>query len=175
MDTLQARKKTTDTVITPFTDHSAVVVKTTYPYDTIPLRMRRWTMKASLLDDRVFQTTLKNLWTSWTMSKEYYPTELLWWERYIKRRIKTNFIRENAAKNKENKDMEEFYYATIDQAMKSNGNPTSRAIAIRHLKAKLLKVLNKQRRNILLDTAEHDLIEGEGITTHQYISVKKRQ
>ena len=49
------------------------------------------------------------------------------------------------------------------------------AIAIRRIKAKILRLDSKYMRGVLMDTVEHDNIQGEDITTYHYISSCKRQ
>jgi hypothetical protein len=151
-DTLMTRKKDADTIIAPFSDHMTVVVKLTYPYQAIPLRMRLWKMNTSLLNDGAFRGTLKHLWTKWRTLVRYFPNKSVWWDRYTKKRIKTTFLRENAAQTKDRKDMEEFYYDALYHAIQTNTNTEKRAITIRRLKAKLLRVMSQNMGRVLLDT-----------------------
>jgi hypothetical protein len=57
-------------------------------------------MNTSLLDDGVFRGTLKQLWTKWKTLTRHFPNKSVWWDRYTKKRIKTTFLRENAAQKK---------------------------------------------------------------------------
>ena len=58
-------KQGAETIVAPFSDHSAVVVRLTYPYQTIPRKIRQWKMNISLLDDSVFRDMLQRFWTKW--------------------------------------------------------------------------------------------------------------
>jgi hypothetical protein len=71
--------------------------------------------------------------------------------------------------------MEEFYYDAIYHALQTNTNNENRAITIRRLKAKLLRVMSKNMRGVLLDTSENDSIKGEDITIYHHIRSRKRQ
>jgi exonuclease III len=172
---LQKRKQGADTIIAPFTDHSAVVVRLTYQYQNIPQKTRQWRMNISMLDDGDFYDVMKRLWIRWKMNTRHYPNKTSWWDRYIKKRIKQTFIREGTARNKERRDMEEFYYTAIYHAIRSTPNTENLAINIRRLKAKILQLTSQTMRGVILDTSENDYMKGEEITTYQYIKSRKRQ
>jgi exonuclease III len=64
-DPLRKCKQGAETIVAPFSDHFAVVVRLTYPYQTVPRKIRQWKMNISLLEDSVFRDTLQRLWTKW--------------------------------------------------------------------------------------------------------------
>jgi hypothetical protein len=50
-----------------------------------------------------------------------------------------------------------------------------KAVTLRRLKAKIIRLHSIQTRGVLLDTDEKDRVQGEEITLHQYIKARKRQ
>jgi hypothetical protein len=173
-ETLWKRKQGADTVIAPFSDHSAVMVRLTYQYQTIPQKIQQWKMNISMLDDSAF-CDMTRLWTRWKGNTCHYPNKSSWWDRYIKKQIKQTFIREGTSRNKERRNMEEFYYAAIYHAIRSTSSTENLVINIRRLKAKILQLTSQTMRGVILDTSEKDFMQGEEITTYQYIRSRKRQ
>jgi len=76
-------------------------------------------MNTSLLEDHSFRDTLTLQMNMWRRTMKYYQNKTKWWELYAKKRIRKNFQREGAARNKDRKDREEFYYAAIYQALRT--------------------------------------------------------
>ena len=118
-DPRRKRKQGAETIVAPFSDHFAVVVRLTYPHQTSPRKIRQWKMNISLLEDNIFRDTLMQLWTKWKTTGKYYPNTTSWWDRYIKQRIRQTFLREGASRNRDRRDMEDFYYAAIYHAIRS--------------------------------------------------------
>jgi len=104
----------------------------------------------------------------------YYPNVVLWWNRNVKQRIRQTFQREGASRNGDRKDMEEFYYTAIYHAPQSTPTSENLAIAIRRLKAKILRLQCKNMRGILLDTDDTDAVPNKDITTYNYTRSRKR-
>jgi hypothetical protein len=104
---------------------------------------------------------------------KYYPNAVLWWNRNVKQRIRQTF-REGASRNRDRKDMEEFYYTAIYHALQSTTTSQNLAIAIQRLKAKILRLQCENMRGILLDTDDTDAVPNESITTYHYIRSRKR-
>jgi len=57
------------------------------------------------------------------MTEKYYPNKTSWWDRYVKQRIRQTFQREDASRNRDRRDMEDFYYAAIHDAVRSPPPP----------------------------------------------------
>jgi len=72
-------------------------------------------MNISILEDNSFRDTLRLQITNWRRTIKHYPKKTLWWERHVKKRIRQTFQSEGTARNKDRKDLEEFYYAAIYQ------------------------------------------------------------
>ena len=139
-DTLKKRKQGAETIIAPFSDHLAVVVRLTYSHQTILRKRRIWKMNIFILEDNTFSDSLMLLWCKWKQYMKYYPNTVLWWNRYVKRRIRQTFQREGAWRNRDREDMEDFYCTAIYHALKSPPTTKNLAIAIRRLKVKILRL-----------------------------------
>ena len=104
---------------------------------------------------------------------KYYPNTVLWWNSYVKKRKRQTSQREEASRNRDRKDMEDFYYTAIYHALQSPPTTENLVIAIR-LKAKILYLQSKHMRGVLMDTDDNDGALNEEITTYHYIRSRKR-
>lgn len=134
-----------------------------------------WRMNITLLDEPSFRDTIKELWSKWKRNASFYPNRVVWWDRNVKRVIRQAFQREGAMRNRDRKDLENFYYDVIYQAIRDPPKEENTALVIRRMKAKLLRLHSMQRRGVLLDTAEKDRTLGEEVTIHQFIQSRKRR
>jgi len=105
---------------------------------------------------------------------KYYPNVVLWWNRYVKKRIRQTFQREGASRNRDRKDMEDFYYTAIYHALQCPPAAENPAIAIRCLKAKIFRLQSKNMRGVLMDIDDNGAAPNEDITTYQYIRSRRR-
>jgi hypothetical protein len=97
-------------MIAAFTDHITIVLKMA-SRDPINMRGRGyWGMNASVLSEESFRRILQCKWDTWRRHKKYYPTAVLWWERYVKRMLKQTFSWEGAARRRDRRSLENFYY-----------------------------------------------------------------
>jgi hypothetical protein len=88
--------------------------------------------------------------------------------------IKT-FQRDGAESNKDRKELENFYYELIYQAIRNQSQQENTAIILRKMKAKILRLRSMHQIGVLMDTADKDKIPGEAVTIHQYIKSRKRR
>ena len=102
-DPLKERKQGAETIIAPFTDHLAAVVRQTYSHQTNLRKRRLWKMNISLLENITFCDSLMLLWCKWKLNMKCFPSMVLWWNRYVKTRIRQTFQREGASRNKRQK------------------------------------------------------------------------
>jgi len=83
--TLQRKKRRVETIVAAFTDHLSIVMRMESS-DPIPVRGRGlWHMNTTIPDEAGFQQLLQEKWDFWRTHKKYYPTTMMWWERYVKR------------------------------------------------------------------------------------------
>ena len=71
--------------------------------------------------------------------------------------------------------MEDFYYTAIYHALQSSPTRGNLAIAIRRLKAKILRLQSKNMRGVPMDTDDNDAAPDEDITTYHYIGHESAQ
>jgi len=110
-DTLKKRKQGAETIIAPFSDHLAVVVRLTYAHQTILRKRRIWKMNISILEDNTFSDNLMLFMVQMETKHEILPQHdtLVESLRY-KKTYTTNFPTRGASRNRDRKDMEDFYY-----------------------------------------------------------------
>ena len=168
------RKKSTETLVAPFTDHMAVVLHLTYDHQSPIRKNRRWRMNISLLDDTNFRETLKLDMLKWRKIIQQYPDVVSWWDKYVKGKIRKTFQVEGAVRNTERRTLENFYYDAIYQAIRDHHATANLRQKINRLKAKILRLTSKHMRGILLDTVDTDALQNEAITTYHYIRSRKR-
>jgi endonuclease/exonuclease/phosphatase family metal-dependent hydrolase len=164
-----------ETLAAAFTDHMAVALRLSGA-DPMPTHEKgTWRINTTPLQDTSFLTTLQSLWTSWQKHKKYYPSIVLWWERYIKRMIRTTFMRYGAKCKRNRTTLENFYYATIYDIICSPLPPDEKSTHQRHLKAKITRLQQQERRKILIiATAEGECMENEEPSPYHYLNAKKR-
>ena len=80
-----------------------------------------------MLEDNSFRDILRRQMT------KHYPSKTLWWEWHVKKRIRQTFQSEGTARNKDRKDLEEFYYAAIYHAIRAP-TPTPNRESSHHIK-----------------------------------------
>jgi exonuclease III len=158
-----------------FTDHSAVIVRIglTHP---IAIRGRGlWKMNVSLLKDKRILEVLKERWCAWCRVKQHFPTTVLWWSRYVKRRIRITLTAESAARCRDRRRLEEFYYEAIsDSIRKDNLNPMT-YIKLKEIKARIVRLHSEERRGKMVDTEEKDRLPHESPSIYHILRTKKRQ
>jgi hypothetical protein len=134
-----------------------------------------WRMNPVVLGETEFREKLKEQWSRWRRAKCFYPNSLEWWERYAKRMIKRTFQREGAERNKDRKELENFYYDVMYQAIRNPTNHQNTARKLKEMKAKIMTLHIINKGGILMDTVEKDRLPGEEVTLHQYIKSRKRR
>jgi len=77
---LTQRKTGITTLIAPFSDHLAVVLRLIYHQQTFLSTNRGWRMNTSLVKDKTFRETLKLQMNNWRRTMHTFPTKTMWWE-----------------------------------------------------------------------------------------------
>jgi hypothetical protein len=107
------RKQGTETLAAAFTDNLALLVRLAFDTPRVMVYRGHWRMNSTLLDDAPFPATFKDQWGRWQRIARHYPMRVLWWERYVKVKIRQTFQREGAERNKNRKELENLYYEAI--------------------------------------------------------------
>ena len=76
-------------------------------------------------------------------------------------------------RNKDRKDLEDFYYAALYDAIHTPPTTENLAITIRRLTAKIRRLSSQHMHGVLMDMEENDVLN-EDITTYHYIQSRKR-
>jgi hypothetical protein len=95
--------------------------------------------------------------------------------RYVKVKLRQALQLEGAARKKDRKELENFYYYVICQVLKDPLPKEKKAITWRSLKAKIIRLHSLQKRGVLLDTDDKDRLLGEDVTIHHYVKSRKRK
>jgi hypothetical protein len=100
---LSIEKTGVETIIAPFTDHLAVVLRITM-METLARRGRRlWKMNNELLRDPTTKEELATNMREWTQHQHRYTNKVDWWGQYMKRKIKYLYIQRGADREKEDR------------------------------------------------------------------------
>jgi hypothetical protein len=81
------RRQGVSTVVAAFIDHLAIVLRMASS-NQIPTGGRGYWMNTSVLGEESFRQLLQCKWETWRSHRKYYPTAVLWWERYVKRALR---------------------------------------------------------------------------------------
>jgi len=71
--------------------------------------------------------------------------------------------------------MENFYYAAIYDVLRESNQHATKLLALKKLKAKIIRLNSTHRQRILVDTAEQDRTAGEDPSLYHLIKTQKRQ
>jgi len=151
---LRRRQQFAETVATAFTDHFAVTLRLTMDVPCSPRGKGYWRINVSFLSDPSFLQTTKENWEKWRTDMKYYPNRVMWWCRYVKRMIRQLFGREGADLRHDRIEMENFYYSAIYSAIQDTTPQTTQAVALKKLKAKIIRLNSKHHLGMFIDNRE---------------------
>lgn len=89
--------------------------------------------------------------------------------------IKHLFAREGTERNSGRIKTENFYYTVIYDVLREQDHHMSKALALRKLKAKIIRLNSSHRQRLVVDTGEQDRIEGGEPSLHYLLKTRKRQ
>jgi exonuclease III len=129
---LKQRNHGISTVVAAFTDHLAIRIRMASS-DPIPTRGRgQWKMNTSVLKEGCFRRILQHKSDIWRNHRKYYPTPVLWWEGYVKRMLKQTFTWEGAARRRDRRDLENFYFEAIYALLQTPTEHAARAAKLKN-------------------------------------------
>jgi hypothetical protein len=172
---LRRRKQGAETTAAAFSDRLAVTIRMTFDTPRIMRRNSTWKMHTTLLDEPSFSAYIKEQWKKWQRNIRFYPTRASWWERCVKRMIRQEFQREGAARSRDRRELENFYYDIIYQALRDPSHQENTAQILRKRKARILRIHSAQQRGVLLYMKDTDRLPGEEISIHHYVRSRKRR
>jgi hypothetical protein len=105
----------------------------------------------------------------WKKNAHYYPTRVMWWCRFVKRRIRLLFSRAGVERRRERENMENFYYNVLYDILQDEREDGEKAIALKNLKAKMIY------KSMWVDNGTQDRSGEEEPSLHHLIKERKRQ
>ena len=109
------------------------------------------------------------------MAGTYEISRVMWRYRYVKRMTRQLFSREAADCRNDRTEMENFYYSAICSALQDTTPQRTQAVALKRLKAKIIRLNRKHHLGIFIDNGEQDRINGEEPSLHHLLKIRKRQ
>jgi len=172
---LKQRKQGTLTAVAAFTDHMDIVLRMASS-DQVPMRGRgHWRMNTSVLREESFRRLLQQKWEIWRNHRKYYPTAILWWERYVKRMLKQTFTWEGAVRRRDRRDLENFYYEVIYALLQTPIGHAAKATKLKQLKTQITRLHHEEQRSRHLNNDDRDRLEGENTRLYHILKTRKRQ
>jgi CBS-domain-containing membrane protein len=98
----------------------------------------------------------------------------MWWERCVKPQLKRLLRQEEAERRAHHRNMENHLYECLYD-INSNALATEKLPTLQRYKAKLVRLYAEQRNKLLLDTQEHDILEGEEPSFFQVLRILQRR
>jgi hypothetical protein len=121
---LIGKKCGTETAVTAFTDHLAVMLRIALSVTTIRRGRSYWKMNAALLREADVQKTLLQRWKGLIRQQTYYPHIVMWWERVVKNQIR-KLLTSEGSRRRDDVSLENFYHACLYDLLK-RPHPTTR-------------------------------------------------
>jgi len=171
---LRRRQQGAEMVAAAFTDHFTVILRLNMDVPCSPRGKGYWRMNVSFLGDTSFLQTTKENWKNWRTHMKYYPNRVMWRCRYVKRMIRQLLGREGADRRRDRRKMENFYYSAIYSALQDTTPQTTQAVALKKLKAKIIRLSCKHHLGMFIENGEQDRITGEEQSLHHLLKIRKR-
>jgi hypothetical protein len=136
---LQAKKRP-EMIAAAFCDHLAVVLHTASPNRCTTRGRVYWKINASLLNDQHVCASIKQHWDLWKKSTHQYPSQVMWWCRPVKRRVRILFSRIGTDRTTERQNMEHFYYSAMYDLLNAPRDFKEKGAAHKIRKAKIIRL-----------------------------------
>ena len=108
-------------------------------------------------------------------NREKYPNSVMWWENYVKKKITYIFMTEGKERARDDKMMENFYYACRYDILQEPTQPKEKSASLHQLKAKIIRLQNKRMQTITIDARDPKMYEGENPSIFRLIQGRKRR
>jgi hypothetical protein len=173
--TLSERKTGVETVSAALTDHFAVILRMRLDAPILVMGKGMWRMNVSLLRDKEFYTAMRMMWTKCKLHRKAYPSSVMWWVRNVKSMIKRTFIREEAERRRDRRQMENTYYEAIYEIVASEVGAEVKAILLKKFNAKIMRLNALDNHRFMVDIDRMDVVEDEDPSIFHIIRARKRQ
>jgi hypothetical protein len=138
---LNGQKCATETAVTAFTDHLAVILRIALNVTTVRCDRSYWKMNAALLREADFQESLLQRWKRWRRQQTYYPHIVMWWERMVKNQLRKLLTSEGSKRRRDDISLEIFYYACLYDLLKRPTHHHEEGMAaVNHIQAKIVRL-----------------------------------
>jgi hypothetical protein len=158
-----------------FTDHDAVVLRLSVSNVEPRRRGGRWKMDPELVTQERIRDKIRLEMAKWQRSKSYYPDAVTWWERCVKTQLRRLIRREEVERRAQHRHMENNLFECLYDILRSTIPETDKRPVLQRYKAKLVRLHAMRRNKILLDTQEHDRLNGEELSLFHVLKMHKRR
>jgi len=100
---------------------------------------------------------------------------MMWWERVAKVHIKKLFIRERTVKQREETQLENFYYVCLYDKLQCPSQHAERRAGLNHLKAKIVKLHNARLAGGQIELRTQDIFQEERMSLFHLIKRRQRR
>jgi exonuclease III len=172
---LLSRKTGIETMAVAFTDHNAVILRIAL---NLPIQHRGrgyWKINSRLLQEKTYKNTLKTRWETWTKNKKHFPTSVMWWSRYVKRRIKITFIAEGVERRQDRQQLKNFYYKVMNNIIRDNSVGPATTTKLKEIKARIIRIHREEQQKKRLDKGIADGMPTENPSLYHILRTQKRQ
>jgi exonuclease III len=138
--TIISKKTGIETMAAAFSDHNAVILRLEMDYQANYRGKGYWKMNINMLQGKTFQETFKAKWEKWKMNKKHYPTNVMWWSRYVKKQIKVAFMAEGAERRRDRCRMKNFYYEALNDKLQDDKIYPNTTTKLREIKARIVRI-----------------------------------
>jgi hypothetical protein len=84
-------------------------------------------------------------------------------------------IQEGTGRRRDRSIMEDSYYEALYAALRNTHQHTVTSIALKQLKAKIVRLNSTGQWRVLLDNGEHERLAGEKLTLYHLLKMRRRQ
>jgi hypothetical protein len=126
-------------------------------------------MNTILLQETPFQEKLRHQWERWAQQRKHYPDTVIWWERFVKRKIRHLFLSEGTERRWEETTMENFYHVCLYDILQDTNPQKEKTATLDHLKAKLVRLYSTKLARGTIDAHNLDTLQGERVSLFHFL------
>jgi hypothetical protein len=132
-------------------------------------------MNNAVLGEVGFRQILQGKWETWRGHRKYYPTAVMWWERYVKRMLRQTITWEGAPRRRDRRSLKNFYYEAIYNLLQTPGDHAITVITLKNLKAKITRLHSEEQKRLLLSNDDRDRLEGGEPSLYHLLKARKQK
>jgi len=164
-----------ESIAAAFTDNLAVMLRVSLSALCTTRGKGYWRMNPTYMEDQQLLQTFRQQWEMWRKNAHHYPSRVMWWCRLVKRRIRLLFSRAGVERYRECEVMEHFYYSAIYDVLQDERDSGDKALALKSLKAKIIRLNSTHYRSMWVDNGVQDRFGEEDPSLHHLMKERKRQ